>query len=89
VSDDAIFRAQAVLADAGLLVEPAGATALAGLIADLDEGRVRGDEDIVILATGAAYKDAAALDRLAGGEVELIEPEDVADALVSIAEVAP
>lgn len=69
VTDSEVYAAQKSLAECGLLVEPAGATALAGLIADLKAGRVDPDEPTVLIATGAGYKDPAALDKLAGSAV--------------------
>lgn len=66
VDDRAIAEAQRLLArQEGLLVEPAGATALAGLLADADAGRVGSGDRAVVLLTGAGYKDVRALDRLA------------------------
>lgn len=90
VSDHQVLAAQELLAGYGFLVEPAGATALAGAIADLAAGRLAADEPIVVLATGAGHKDEAALDRLVAARlgpqpgVPVIDPDDVADALVSL-----
>lgn len=69
VTDSEIYAAQRLLAESGLLVEPAGATALAGLIADLAAARADTDQPIVVVATGAGYKDTAALERLVGSTV--------------------
>jgi threonine synthase len=69
VSDDAVRDAQRMLArQCGVLVEPAGATALAGVIDDVATGRVGPDDVVVVLATGAGYKDGHALARLGAGE---------------------
>jgi threonine synthase len=66
VEDAAVYAAQARLAtEEGLLVEPAGALSLAGLIADVAVGRVAPDERIVCVLTGSGFKDRAALARLA------------------------
>jgi threonine synthase len=66
VDDEEIYAAQRLLArDSGLLVEPAGATALAGALADARAGRLRASDHVVVLGTGAGYKDSAALARLA------------------------
>lgn len=67
VGDEEVYAAQRLLAtQAGLLVEPAGATALAGLIGDVEAGSVPRDEPVVVVATGAGYKDGHALTELAG-----------------------
>ncbi|HEU5330482.1 MAG TPA: pyridoxal-phosphate dependent enzyme, partial [Thermomicrobiales bacterium] len=66
VEDAAVYAAQARLAtEEGLLVEPAGALSVAGLIADVAAGRVAPDERIVCVLTGSGFKDRAALARLA------------------------
>lgn len=65
VSDENIWQAQRRLAQCGLLVEPAGATALAGLIADAGAGRLQPEDRVAILLTGAGYKDGAALSKMA------------------------
>ncbi len=71
VDDDDIYRAQELLVrENGVLVEPAGATAFAGLIADARSGRVTAGERVVVIATGAGYKDGRALQRL-GGDAEV------------------
>ncbi len=69
IADEQAWAAQRLLArQEGLLVEPAGATAVAGLLADAEAGRLRPDSRVVVLLTGAGYKDGAALARLAGDE---------------------
>ncbi len=61
VSDEAILDAIGALArDTGVFAEPAGAAALAGLLAALDEGLVARDERVVLLVTGSGLKDVAA-----------------------------
>lgn len=78
VGDEEIWQAQAELARCGVLVEPAGATALAGLIADARAGRLRRDDRVAIVLTGAGYKDRDALRRLAPAEdVPVIPAGDV------------
>ncbi|CAB4925443.1 unannotated protein [freshwater metagenome] len=73
VDDDAIAAAQRLLArEEGILVEPAGATALAGALADAARGLLRSDDHVVLVATGAGWKDTASLQHLlsdAGGLV--------------------
>ncbi len=78
VEDEQILSAQQLLASEGLLVEPAGAAALAGAIADARAGRIGADDHVVLIATGAGYKDISALRRLAGG---------VAPSRVAVAEI--
>lgn len=81
VEDEEIYAAQRLLAsEVGLLVEPAGATALAGLIADAQLGAIAADEPVVVVATGAGYKDGQALTRLAGTSA-LAVPEITATAV--------
>ena len=66
VEDADVYAAQARLAaEEGLLVEPAGALAVAGLIADVAAGSITSDERIVCVLTGSGFKDRAALERLA------------------------
>lgn len=66
VSDEDIWQAQRALArEEGIVVEPAGATAIAGLIADVHAGRLDPDEHAVAIATGGGFKDVDALRRLA------------------------
>ena len=65
VSDQQAWDAQRVLArHEGLFVEPAGATALAGLLADLDAGKISKDDEVVVILSGAGHKDAIAAARL-------------------------
>jgi threonine synthase len=64
VSDDAILEAIPRLAGAtGVFAEPAGAAALAGLDAALEEGLVERDERVVLMITGGGLKDVAAASR--------------------------
>lgn len=85
VDDEAIDEAQRLLArDEGLLVEPAGATAFAGALADAREGRLSPADRVVLVATGAGWKDAAALERLVATDgggvappVTVISPDDI------------
>ncbi|GAB3609318.1 threonine synthase [Humibacter ginsengiterrae] len=88
VEDDEVYAAQRLLAtEAGILVEPAGATALAGVIADVGVGAVDSDEPVVVIATGAGYKDGRALADLAGHvTVPEIAAAGVAETLGSVVE---
>jgi threonine synthase len=64
VPDEAILAAIGMLARlGGVFAEPAGAAALAGLIAARDEGLVAADERVVLLVTGNGLKDVAAAGR--------------------------
>jgi threonine synthase len=57
-SDDEILAAQRLLAAAeGVFVEPAAATTLAALIADVDAGRVGAGAEPVLVLSGAGWKD--------------------------------
>ncbi len=74
VSDQAILGAIPRLASTtGVFAEPAGAAALAGLEAALDEGLVDRDERIVLMVTGNGLKDIAAAAR-AMQPAEPVEP---------------
>ncbi|WP_308800048.1 pyridoxal-phosphate dependent enzyme [Agromyces silvae] len=88
VSDERIHAAQARLAHAhGLLVEPAGATAVAGVIADAESGRLGPDDDVVAVLSGAGYKDTSALQRLAtSADVPIIAATDVGGVLARLGE---
>ncbi len=83
VTDEQIAAAQRLLARGyGLLVEPAGATALAGALADAAAGRLNPADRVVVVATGAGYKDAEALARLAGDEaVSRITADQITEAM--------
>ena len=56
VSDEALKDAMRDLASAGVLAEPAGAAAYAGLLAALDSGMVHRDELATVLITGTVLK---------------------------------
>jgi threonine synthase len=66
VDDRAVWDAQRQLAlHDGVLVEPAGATAFAGLLTDVRSGRLEKSDNVVVVGTGAGFKDPVALRRLA------------------------
>jgi threonine synthase len=70
VDDSAVWEAQRMLARSeGILVEPAGAVAFAGALADARAGVLHAEDEIVLVSTGAGYKDGNALERLTGNEV--------------------
>jgi threonine synthase len=83
VDDAAVWAAQAVMAlEEGLLVEPAGATALAGVLHDAEIGALTRDDDVVVVATGAGYKDPLALERIVGrSELTTIDPTEISSTL--------
>ena len=66
VPDEEILAAQAELArKEGILVEPAGAASVAGVIAAARTGRLKAGSHIVCLLTGNGFKDLASLGRIA------------------------
>lgn len=80
VPDEATYAAQAELAaEEGIFVEPAAATTLAAVRADLASGQLRGDETVACWLTGVGFKDAAAAQRMAEARppVELIQAEQI------------
>jgi threonine synthase len=75
VDDEEVWAAQRRLArEEGLLLEAAGATALAGALADAAEGRLGPADRVIVLGTGSGVKDLAGLRRLAAG-AEVSETE--------------
>lgn len=83
VTDEQVWAAHALLAGEGILTEPAGATALAGAIADAKRDRLDKTDDIIVVATGAGYKDRVALERLAQADpLEEIGADEI-DAFLS------
>jgi threonine synthase len=84
VDDDDVFRHQERLArQEGIMLEPAGAAALAAVTADLRRGALGPDDDVIVIGTGAGYKDAAALDRIAGDAQPAVCGIDEIDGLLS------
>lgn len=65
VSDEEILDAQRALAAIGVVVEPAGATAIAGIRRDLSDGRLGRGSRVVAIATGAGYKDPESVEAFA------------------------
>ena len=64
VSDEAILAAISRLAGStGVFAEPAGAAALTGLEAALEDGLVDRDERVVLMVTGSGLKDIDAVAR--------------------------
>lgn len=87
ITDEQAWHAQKILArEEGVFVEPAGATAMAGLIADLETGRIDQDANVIVIASGAGYKDPTALERLnADIEVPTVTASDIAGILAQAA----
>ncbi len=73
VEDQEILKAISDLGAVGIFAEPAGATALAGLKAALQEGLVGSDDPILVMNTGSGLKDVKAA-RQAAGEAPVITP---------------
>ncbi|MFN8455602.1 MAG: threonine synthase [Anaerolineae bacterium] len=82
VSDEEILAAIPALArGCGVFAEPAGATALAGLLKAIQEGQVSPNERIVVLNTGNGLKDVASAMKavdLVGTQPYWVQP-DLAD----------
>lgn len=64
VEDEQIYDAQRDLAAAGILVEPAGAAALAGARKDVQAGRIGQGDTVVLMLTGAGWKDKWSLEQV-------------------------
>ncbi len=65
VSDAAIYETQRRLAaEEGVFAEPAGATAVAGLLEAVRRGEVRPDAQICCVISGSGFKDPAALEAM-------------------------
>ena len=83
VTDAEIYAAQEILArESGLLVEPAGATAYAGVLFDARRGVLDEADRVIVIGTGAGSKDAAALERIAGvAAVQRISADQIREVL--------
>lgn len=80
VTDDEVYAAQRRLArEEGILSEPAGAVALAGLIRATREGLLGPDDEIACLVTGIGFKDEASLAAMVAGSTCPVLPS--ADAI--------
>jgi threonine synthase len=86
VSDEQVWGAQRLLSRGeGLFVEPAGAAATAGLLADIAAGEVASDDDVVVILSGAGHKDPTSADRLGGGnQARRIEAAQVSAILAAM-----
>jgi threonine synthase len=68
VSDDLIWEVQQRLArEEGIFCEPAGATATAGLVQAVRDGRLDSQANIVCCITGSGFKDPASVERMIQG----------------------
>ena len=86
VTDEEILAAQRRVARAtGVFGEPAGVTAMAGVIKMKEEGQLDGDERVVALVTGHGLKDIDSALKAAQGAPIMVEPdiEDVAAKLAA------
>ncbi len=73
VEDEQILKAISDLGTVGIFAEPAGATALAGLGAALEQDLIHPDDPVLVLNTGSGLKDVKAA-RQAAGEAPVIQP---------------
>ncbi|MCC6146202.1 MAG: threonine synthase [Anaerolineaceae bacterium] len=73
VKDEEIIRAISELGKVGIFAEPAGATAYAGLLKALRDGKISPEDPILVLNTGNGLKDIRAAMQ-AAGEAVVIEP---------------
>jgi len=86
VSDEEILEAMRILGRlAGVFGEPAGVTALAGVMRARAEGRINGKEKIAVLVTGNGLKDVDSAIKAAGDPLR-VEPDmqKVVEALSSL-----
>jgi threonine synthase len=75
VADERILEAIPTLArDCGVLAEPAGAAAYAGLVQALERGIVGQQDRIVVLATGSGLKDTSSVRKGVQRAAVVIEP---------------
>jgi threonine synthase len=85
VTDADIWSAQRLLASHGILVEPAGATCVAGMLADSRAGLLGANDTIVGVLTGAGYKDSAAIERMIPHDpVPEIDPATIGAVLTEV-----
>ncbi len=65
VTDQQAWDAQRRLAsEEGMFVEPAGAAAFAGVLADMESGKLAADDEVVVILSGAGHKDPVSATRL-------------------------
>jgi threonine synthase len=73
VSDAEILQAISKLGKVGIFAEPAGATAYAGLVKAIQQGRISPGDPVLVLNTGSGLKDIGAAMK-AVAEAPIIEP---------------
>lgn len=78
VSDAQVYEAQARLArEEGIFSEPAGAVALAGVLAARAAGYLQADSEVVCFVTSFGFKDeASVLKMIAGAQCPLLDSAD-------------
>ncbi len=75
VSDEEILAAIHALAQGcGVFAEPAAAAAYAGLVKAVKHGLVKGDDRVVVLATGSGLKDVAGAMKAVAEQPAIVEP---------------
>jgi threonine synthase len=75
VKDKVILNAMQLLAEyAGIFAEPAGASALAGVISMLKDNKIDSDETVVVLVTGNGLKDTQSATRVSSIPI-IIKPD--------------
>lgn len=86
ITDEQAWDAQRLLAhEEGVFVEPAGSTALAGLLADVASGRVGADDHVVVVDSGAGHKDESAVRRLSSDNpAQAVAPSDLGGILADV-----
>ena len=84
VADEEIFEAQRRLArEEGLFTEPAGATALAGVLAAARRGELRRGDRVACTITGIGFKDEKSLlGMVAGADCPCLEVPEAIDSFV-------
>lgn len=86
VEDEEVYEAQQLmLSQEGIYCEPAGATALAGLLKAVKQGVVSTDDSVVCLVTGHGFKDPSSVHRAAAKHAPfLIGANDLKDKILEI-----
>jgi len=75
VDDDEILAAIPTLArGCGVFAEPAAAAAYAGLVKAVEQGLVKADDRIIVLATGSGLKDVASAMQAVQEQPTVVEP---------------
>ncbi len=79
IPDDVTYEAQAELANReAMFVEPAAAITWAAVKADIEAGRLKGDEKVVCILTGVGFKDSKAIGRMTDHvDLPLIEVSEI------------